>query len=534
VERAKRSWDKLVLTRGLVVVSLSTGLLQGCMKYPEKPESDNKAATDTAATTTTTDSAATATTSTTTATTSGGAETAKKSDEGAGSGDSKKIADRGTSTQNQTAPNAKNNPDIKNVDDIMNQLPEIKAASMKVDIHNMPDTDVICTVRGTPISVGDYKNELRFQEQQVQNVLTQNGRLVDELLEKAKEKNITLNDAEKKKLTAGTKKAKDATGKLLEEDLKKHNITDKQYEDAILKMGLAAKTFAILARERILNELVDKQIVIAAAKDKNFYKTAFSHYIENKGTPQFKQMISQTGLSEEEAKNRFIEQDLLDQYMTYLKEQNSTVTDADIQKLYDEHKDKLKHGEEFKLAQIVIAAPADAPDQPGIKEQLKQKFPKLSEKDLEAKAAEFKKEQKRKADDLLQKIQKGEKFEDLANEYTEDPLNHQAQNGGDIGWKDKNTLEPDFVAKVGALKVGQVYPHVLPTRFGYHILKLVDKRPAGVTTLAEVKDGIKAKLTADKQTEGIKKWISDQHNSGEVKLSPQFKKLIASGDQKTQ
>ncbi|HEY9760324.1 MAG TPA: peptidylprolyl isomerase [Oculatellaceae cyanobacterium] len=530
---------------------MSTSLLQGCMKYPEKSDTDNKTGanagttsgeTATASSTgTTTDTSSNSTsgtgTSTSTGTGAGSADTTTPKADTKGDDTQKTVdAGKGSTTKSANGAQASKSSDTgaNTVNELVDQLPEIKAASMKVDIHNMPDTDVICTVRGTPISVGDYKNELKFQEQQVQSALTQNGRLTDELIDEAKKRNITLSETEKKKLIDSTNKAKGVTGKLLENDLKKHHITDKEYEDTILKMGLAAKTFATMARERLLNELVDKQLVINAATDKNYYKTAFNHYIESKSTPEFKQLISQTGLSEEEAKKRMIDQDLLEHYMQYLKDQNSTVTDAEIQKVYDENKDKLKHGEEVKLAQIVLAAPSNASDQPGMKEQLKQRFPKLSDKDLDTKAAEFKKEQKRKADDLLQKIQKGEKFEELANEYTEDPINHGAQNGGEIGWKDKTSLEPDFVAKVGTLKPGQVYPHVLPTRFGYHILKLVDKRGAGITPLADVRSAIKTKLTADKQQEAIKTWLSDQHKSGNVRLSQQFKKLIASGDQKTQ
>lgn len=528
------------------MVCLSTCLLQGCMKYPEKSDTDNKTGANTGTVsgeTATASSSGTSTgtssnsTTTSASTGTGSADTTNPKADTKGD-DTQKTASAGKGSTNKSTSSdqaSKSDTGANTVNELVDQLPEIKAASMKVDIHNMPDTDVICTVKGTPISVGDYKNELKFQEQQVQNALTQNGRLTDELIDEAKKRNITLSDAEKKKLIDSTNKAKGVTGKLLENDLKSHHITDKQYEDTILKMGLAAKTFATMARERLLNELVDKQLVINAATDKNYYKTAFNHYIESKSTPEFKQLISQTGLSEEEAKKRMIDQDLLEHYMQYLKDQNSTVTDAEIQKVYDENKDKLKHGEEVKLAQIVLAAPSNASDQPGIKEQLKQRFPKLSDKDLDAKAAEFKKEQKRKADDLLQRIQKGEKFEDLANEYTEDPMNHGAQNGGEIGWKDKTSLEPDFVAKVNTLKPGQVYPHVLPTRFGYHILKLVDKRDAGVTPLAEVRSAIKTKLTADKQQEAIKTWFSDQHKLGNVRLSQQFKKLIASGgDQKTQ
>ena len=513
MNRAKRLWLTQNSGSGLAILCLSLSMVQGCS--PKYPDGDSYK----------TDKKTEAPAGTTTA-----AGTDDKSKTAADKADAGKTADKNAEKTGKTADSAKNDKPV----DLDDQLPDIKAASMKVDIHSMPDTSVICTVKNTPITVGDFKEELKAREQKVQSLLTVDQGLEQQLLNEAKTRQITLTDDEKKRLIAQTKKAREATGKLISDYLKEAKLTEKQYEDRILSMGLAAKTFAEMTREKLLGQLVDKTLIVLAAKDKGFFQKAHNKYIEIKVTPDFKKYLAQNGLTAEAAQTKVVEEQLITMFIDDIKEKNSLITEQDIQQLYDDNKDKLKHGDQFKLSQIVIAAPADAADQPGIKQQLKQKFPNLSDKDLDAKATEYRNQQKRSAEDILAKIQKGAKFEDMANQYTDDPANRSMMNGGDIGWKEKAALEPDFVSKVGSLKVGQVYPHVLTTRFGYHIIKLTDKQAAGTTPIATVRDAIKKKLVEAKQQNALLEWMTDQHKSGVIKLSPEFQKLIAPGGSKTQ
>ncbi|HCK98769.1 MAG TPA: hypothetical protein DHW42_01495 [Candidatus Marinimicrobia bacterium] len=75
--------------------------------------------------------------------------------------------------------------------------------------------------------------------------------------------------------------------------------------------------------------------------------------------------------------------------------------------------------------------------------------------------------------DLKQRIESGESFETVATEYTEDPSGKNS--GGDLGWFDRNQMVAPFSIAAFSLKKGQVSEPVL-TRFGYHIIKVEDKR----------------------------------------------------------
>ncbi|MCR4370824.1 peptidylprolyl isomerase [Bacillus amyloliquefaciens] len=79
---------------------------------------------------------------------------------------------------------------------------------------------------------------------------------------------------------------------------------------------------------------------------------------------------------------------------------------------------------------------------------------------------------KKTADEVEKKLKKGEKFETLAKEYSTDS---SKDNGGDLGWFDKKSMNETFSKAAFGLKVGQVSDPV-KTKFGYHIIKKTEER----------------------------------------------------------
>jgi len=116
-----------------------------------------------------------------------------------------------------------------------------------------------------------------------------------------------------------------------------------------------------------------------------------------------------------------------------------------------------------------------------------------------------------KAQDLLKQIQEGADFATLARANSDCP---SAAEGGDLGFGRKGNLltgqrgtwVKPFEDAVFELKVGQV-SDVVETQFGYHIIKLADRKPPTVTTFEQAKDGIIAILTERKQNELAEEYI---------------------------
>ncbi len=93
---------------------------------------------------------------------------------------------------------------------------------------------------------------------------------------------------------------------------------------------------------------------------------------------------------------------------------------------------------------------------------------------------------KSKIQDIRKQIQSGSDFEELAKTRSQDP--GSATKGGDLGYFGRGRMIDQFEKVVFAMsKPGEV-SDVFESPFGFHIIKLIEKKPAGVKLFAEVKD----------------------------------------------
>lgn len=101
-----------------------------------------------------------------------------------------------------------------------------------------------------------------------------------------------------------------------------------------------------------------------------------------------------------------------------------------------------------------------------------------------------------KALEIMEKIAKGEvSFEDAAKEFSSCPSNAQ---GGDLGEFGKGQMVPEFDQAAFAAEVGKVVGPV-KTQFGYHLIKVEEKKEASVMPFESVKDQISGNLLQQKQ-----------------------------------
>ncbi|KYC81417.1 peptidylprolyl isomerase [Bacillus licheniformis] len=120
--------------------------------------------------------------------------------------------------------------------------------------------------------------------------------------------------------------------------------------------------------------------------------------------------------------------------------------------------------------------------------------------------------EKKTAEEVEKKLKKGEKFEDLAKEYSTDGT---AEKGGDLGWvgKDDN-MDKDFVKAAFALKTGEISGPV-KSQFGYHIIK---------------KDEERGKYEDMKKE--LKKEVQEQKQNDQTELQSVIDKLVKDADLK--
>jgi parvulin-like peptidyl-prolyl isomerase len=166
--------------------------------------------------------------------------------------------------------------------------------------------------------------------------------------------------------------------------------------------------------------------------------------------------------------DRAREQALLQVYMNDVARPPANFpSEEDVKQAYEANKAQLAVPAQFELAQIFVSSPEGADKAVATRAQ-------------------------KKAADVAAKAQvKGADFAKLAKENSEHK--DTAPKGGDLGWLPENQIFPEIRVAVVKMEKGDVSGPIRSAS-GWHIVKLVDKRPAGVRPLSEVQDAIANQL----------------------------------------
>jgi peptidyl-prolyl cis-trans isomerase D len=122
------------------------------------------------------------------------------------------------------------------------------------------------------------------------------------------------------------------------------------------------------------------------------------------------------------------------------------VSDSEVRKYYDEHKDEFKVEERRKLNYVLFSTNPSAEDT--------------------ARTYQL-------AEDIKKDAEAGQDFSKLADEYSEDPS--VTQNHGDLGYFEKGRMVPEFAEAAFSGKPGQIVGPV-KTNYGLHIIKIIDRK----------------------------------------------------------
>ncbi|UCB53409.1 MAG: peptidylprolyl isomerase [Candidatus Zixiibacteriota bacterium] len=237
---------------------------------------------------------------------------------------------------------------------------------------------------------------------------------------------------------------------------------DMQLTMYVRQMGVEVKSEAQLGelKREILEQMVnDRLLFLAAQKDTTIEVTSKEleeavkeqlNRVKSEFTEEeFKAQLKAEGLTESELKKRYREQTkerMMTDRLLASKLSKVSVSTREIKDFYQIYKDSL-------------------PDQP--------EAVKLSHILLEIKpSSETLDSLKSKAERIRKLAEEGEDFPRLASLYSNDPT---GANGGDLGFFSRGDMIPQFEATAFALKPGEI-SGVVETEFGYHIIKVEEKR----------------------------------------------------------
>ncbi len=182
------------------------------------------------------------------------------------------------------------------------------------------------------------------------------------------------------------------------------------------------------------------------------------------------------------------------------------VSDADIQRYYNEHQQQFSVPEEVRVRHILIAVPQNA--------------------DAKTVAAA-----QAKAEDILKQLKNGANFADLAKKYSDDP--GSKTQGGELGFIQHGATVPAFDQAAFSLQPGQL-SGVIHTQFGFHILQVEQKQPAHVKTVDEVHDLIMANLMQQAQAQAAQAYAAklqaEAQQAGLQKMADQNHLQVVTAD----
>jgi peptidyl-prolyl cis-trans isomerase C len=121
---------------------------------------------------------------------------------------------------------------------------------------------------------------------------------------------------------------------------------------------------------------------------------------------------------------------------------------------------------------------------------------------------------------ILADLAKGGDFAKIAEEKSQDP--GSAKNGGDLGFFAAGDMVPEFETAANALKPGEITKAPVKTQFGWHVIKLEEKRKQPVPTLDQVKDQVRQAVVGDlftQKLEALKKAAKVEIDDAAIKAA---------------
>ncbi len=161
--------------------------------------------------------------------------------------------------------------------------------------------------------------------------------------------------------------------------------------------------------------------------------------------------------------------------------QQTTVPEAEIEAFYKQNQSQYSTPEQVRASHILLKT--EGKDEAAVRTQ---------------------------AEEILKRVKAGEDFAALAKQYSEDDTN--SANGGDLDYFGRGSMVPEFEQAAFTMKPGEV-SELVKTSFGFHIIKLVERRDAATRPLAELRTEIEDQLKmqkAQQQAEQTAKTVEPQ------------------------
>lgn len=204
---------------------------------------------------------------------------------------------------------------------------------------------------------------------------------------------------------------------------------------------------------------------------------------------EFKNAINKMKLTETVMKSQIRRGITIQRFLDKKTLGKAEVTEEEIKAYYDSHTNFFKKPGQVRASHILIKV------EPGANEKDKAKARKKIEK-------------------IRQRLVKGEDFGALAKEFSQCP---SSAKGGDLNYFGMRQMAKPFEDAAFALKVGEL-SDVVETRFGYHLIKVTDKKPASTNSYKDVKNRIRKNLVREKTRIEVSNYVQELKKAAKIEI----------------
>jgi parvulin-like peptidyl-prolyl isomerase len=280
------------------------------------------------------------------------------------------------------------------------------------------------------------------------------------------------------------------------------DLAEYQAEMARQNLGGEKLKQALAERQKeALRELIDQSLLIQRGKELGLsVETQIIKYMDdlrrqyNIGSmEEFEKWIAEkAGMAYEDFKERIRNQILTQRVIGQEVGSRISVPKEEIQKYYEEHKAEFVRPEQVHLREIFL--------------NIEGKDPK------EIPAIE------KKANDLLARLKKGERFAEIAAKNSD---SESAKQGGDIGFFKRGVLDKEIEDLVFRMRRGQ-NTELLKRKNGFLILRLEDRHQEGQATLQDVEQEITERLYMPRMQPALREYLTRLRQNAFIEIRPGY------------
>jgi len=241
----------------------------------------------------------------------------------------------------------------------------------------------------------------------------------------------------------------------------------------------------LISRELLSQEVAKKGIKVDDAEVNAQLET-----VKKGSSPEdFANSLKQMNITEKDLKEHFASQlaikKLVDKELT----SKVAVTPEEVKAFYDKNPEVFKTPEMIRASHILV------------------KVDKTATAEQKAKALE-------KIQSVQKRLQAGEDFAQVAKEVSDCPSKAE---GGDLNFFQKGQMVAPFEDTAFALKTGET-SGIVETEFGYHIIKVTDKKAPGTLSFDEVKSRIEQHIKSEKMSQEFPKYIDTLKAKAKIEI----------------